>query len=43
MVLALDQEQEDSLSQQIESSYGMMDYDLYVSSLLSHSEIKKNN
>jgi peptidyl-prolyl cis-trans isomerase D len=40
---ALDQEQEDSLSQQIESSYGMMDYDLYVSSLLSHSEIKKTN
>lgn len=35
----LDEEQKDSLVQQIESSYGMMDYDLYVNSLLGKAEI----
>ncbi len=39
---ALDKEQRDSLVQQIESSYGMMDYDLYVNSLISHAVIVKH-
>ncbi|HCU5990352.1 TPA: SurA N-terminal domain-containing protein [Legionella pneumophila] len=36
---SLDQEQRDSLIQQIEASYGMMDYDLYVNNLLHHANI----
>lgn len=36
---ALDKEQKDSLIQQIEASYGMMDYDLYVNSLINHAQI----
>lgn len=35
----LDREQQDSLVQQIEASYGMMDYDLYAKSLINHSQI----
>ena len=35
----LDKEQQDGLVQQIESSYGMMDYDLYVNSLINHAKI----
>lgn len=38
----LDKEQRDSLIQQIESSYGMMDYDLYVNNLLKHAKIEKH-
>lgn len=36
---ALDKEQRDSLVQQIEASYGMMDYDLYVKSLINQAQI----
>jgi peptidyl-prolyl cis-trans isomerase D len=39
---SLDKEQRDSLIQQIESSYGMMDYDLYVNNLLKHAKIEKH-
>nr|WP_241480483.1 hypothetical protein [Legionella norrlandica] len=39
---SLDKEQRDSLIQQIEASYGMMDYDLYVNSLLNSAKIVKN-
>ncbi len=39
---SLDKEQQDSLIQQIESSYGMMDYDLYVNNLLKHAKIEKH-
>lgn len=39
---ALDKEQRDSLIQQIEASYGMLDYDLYVKNLLSQAEIVRN-
>lgn len=35
----LDREQQDSLIQQIEASYGMMDYDLYVKGLMSRAQI----
>lgn len=38
----LDQEQRDSLIQQIEASYGMMDYDLYVNNLITHAEIERH-
>lgn len=38
---SLDQEQRDSLIQQIEASYGMMDYDLYVNNLLHHAKIER--
>ena len=38
----LDQEQRNSLIQQIESSYGMMDYDLYVKNLMSQAQIEKH-
>ena len=36
---AMDREQQDSLIQQIEASYGMMDYDLYGKSLINHAQI----
>ena len=36
---ALDKEHSDSLMQQIESSYGMMDYDLYVNNLMKKAKI----
>lgn len=39
---ALDQEQQDSLIQQIEASYGMMDYDLYAKSLINQAQIVKH-
>ncbi len=39
---ALDTEQKDSLIQQIEASYGMMDYDLYVNSLINHAQIERH-
>lgn len=39
---ALDKEQRDSLVQQIEASYGMMDYDLYVNSLINHAQIVRH-
>ena len=38
----LDQEQRNSLIQQIEASYGMMDYDLYVNNLMKHAQIVKH-
>ncbi|MGL5743147.1 MAG: SurA N-terminal domain-containing protein [Legionella sp.] len=38
---ALDREQQDSLIQQIEASYGMMDYDLYAKSLINHAQVIK--
>jgi len=39
---SLDSEQRDSLVQQIEASYGMMDYDLYVNSLMKHAQIVRH-
>jgi peptidyl-prolyl cis-trans isomerase D len=39
----LDKEQVASIAQQIEANYGMMDYDLYVSHLMSKAKIKKHN
>lgn len=39
---ALDQEQRNSLVQQIEASYGMMDYDLYVNSLMNRAQIVRH-
>ncbi|KTD00947.1 SurA N-terminal domain-containing protein [Fluoribacter gormanii] len=38
----LDREQQDSLIQQIEASYGMMDYDLYEKSLISRAQIVRH-
>ena len=38
----VDKEQVASITQQIEASYGMMDYDLYVSDLLSKAKIVKH-
>ncbi|KTC79870.1 peptidyl-prolyl cis-trans isomerase D [Legionella cherrii] len=38
----LDREQQDSLVQQIEASYGMMDYDLYVKSLINRAQIVRH-
>ncbi|MBA2650067.1 MAG: SurA N-terminal domain-containing protein [Legionella sp.] len=40
---SLDKEQRDSLTQQIETSYGVMDYDLYVNSLMNRSKIVKKH
>ncbi|MBA3536236.1 MAG: SurA N-terminal domain-containing protein [Tatlockia sp.] len=39
---ALDKEQQASLEQQIESSYGVMDYDLYINNLISKAKIEKH-
>lgn len=39
---SLDKERRDSLVQQIEASYGMMDYDLYVSNLIKHATIVRH-
>lgn len=39
---ALDKEHRDSLVQQIESNYGMMDYDLYVNSLVSKAQVVRH-
>lgn len=38
----LDKEQLASITQQIEANYGMMDYDLYVSNLMSKAKIVKH-
>jgi peptidyl-prolyl cis-trans isomerase D len=38
----LDKEQQASITQQIESSHGVMDYDLYVNSLLVQAKINRN-
>ena len=38
----LDKEQASSITQQIEASYGMMEYDLYISSLLKKAKIDKH-
>ncbi|MBA2709416.1 MAG: SurA N-terminal domain-containing protein [Tatlockia sp.] len=38
----LDKEQQASLEQQIESSYGLMDYDLYINNLISIAKIEKH-
>lgn len=38
---SLDAEQRDSLIQQIEASYGMMDYDLYVKSLVKKAAVER--
>lgn len=39
---ALDKEQQESLIQQIEASYGMMDYDLYAKSLINQAQIERH-
>ncbi|RUR16178.1 peptidylprolyl isomerase [Legionella sp. km535] len=39
---SLDKEQQESLIQQIEASYGMMDYDLYVNALLKQAKIERH-
>lgn len=39
---SLDKEQQDSLVQQIEASYGMMDYDLYVKRLINQAKIERH-
>lgn len=38
----LDKEQRASITQQIEASYGLMDYDLYISSLMRNAQITKH-
>ena len=38
---ALDKEQQASIAQQIETSYGLMDYDLYMSNLVSNAKIER--
>ncbi|VEB35144.1 peptidyl-prolyl cis-trans isomerase D [Legionella sainthelensi] len=38
----LDGEEQDSLTQQIEASFGMMDYDLYAKSLMSRAKIVRH-
>ena len=42
MLSSLDKEQRDSLVQQIEASYGMMDYDLYAKSLINQAQIVRH-
>jgi peptidyl-prolyl cis-trans isomerase D len=39
---SLDKEQQASLGQQIESSYGMMDYDLYINKLIANAKIVRH-
>ncbi|STX29634.1 peptidyl-prolyl cis-trans isomerase D [Legionella beliardensis] len=39
---SLDKEQRSSLAQQIEASYGLMDYDLYINSLVSNAKINRH-
>ena len=41
-LIALDKEQMASITQQIEASYGMMDYDLYVNELVRKANIVKH-
>jgi peptidyl-prolyl cis-trans isomerase D len=38
----LDKEQQASLVQQIEASYGVMDYDLYINSLVAAAKIDRH-
>lgn len=38
----LDKEQQSSIAQQIEASYGLMDYDLYVNNLVSKAKIDRH-
>lgn len=38
----LDKEQKDSIAQQIESNFGVMDYDLYVNLLMKQAKITRN-
>lgn len=38
----LDKEQQASLTQQIENSYGLMDYDIYINSLVGKAKIEKH-
>lgn len=38
----LDKEQKSSIAQQIEASFGMMDYDLYLGQLIKQAKIEKN-
>ena len=39
---SLDNEQRASITQQIEASYGLMDYDLYINALLSKANVVKH-
>lgn len=39
---ALDKEHKESLIQQIETNYGMMDYEIYVNSLMKEAKLEKN-
>lgn len=39
---SLDKEQQASLAQQIESSYGVMDYDLYINNLVAKAKIDRH-
>ena len=41
-VAALDKEQINSITQQIEAKYGVMDYELYVNDLMSHAKIVRH-
>ncbi len=41
-IKALNKEQQASLEQQIEASYGVMDYDLYINNLISRAKIEKH-
>ena len=41
-VAALDKEQINSITQQIEANYGVMDYELYVNDLMSHAKIVRH-
>ncbi|STX52282.1 peptidyl-prolyl cis-trans isomerase D [Legionella busanensis] len=40
---SLDKEQRSSLAQQIEASYGLMEYDLYINNLIKQAKIEKSH
>ncbi|MGQ3890246.1 SurA N-terminal domain-containing protein [Legionella sp. CNM-1927-20] len=40
---SLDKEQRSSLAQQIEASYGLMEYDLYINNLVKRAKIEKSH
>lgn len=40
---ALDKEQQASIAQQIEASFGMMDYDLYIHDLVKNAKVEKGS
>ena len=40
--LHVDKEQQASIQKQLEASYGIMDYDLYVNSLVQHAKIERS-